>query len=98
PYEDIGETAIIFLANLALNPYVQTIVDKIQRSMEITEFNHLQQGTGKRYPIVFPPHPTKLFLEAEGIWLDDNKTRFFITRVKKFDPINDHMIDVNKDL
>lgn len=22
----------------------------------------------------------------------------FITRVKKFDPINDHMIDVNKDL
>ncbi|MEX7541987.1 hypothetical protein AB0862_012870, partial [Acinetobacter baumannii] len=27
-----------------------------------------------------------------------NKTRFFITRVKKFDPINDHMIDVNKDL
>ena len=77
PYEDIGETAIIFLANLALNPYVQTIVDKIQRSMEITEFNHLQQGTGKRYPIVFPPHPTKLFLEAEGIWLDDNKTRFY---------------------
>lgn len=98
PYEDIGETAIIFLANLALNSYVQTIVDKIQRSIEITEFNHLQQGTGKRYPIVFPPHPTKLFLEAEGIWLDDNKTRFFITRVKKFDPINDHMIDINKDL
>ncbi|MDR8257960.1 hypothetical protein FPK65_22170, partial [Acinetobacter baumannii] len=42
PYEDIGETAIIFLANLALNPYVQTIVDKIQRSMEVTEFHHLQ--------------------------------------------------------
>ena len=98
PYEDIGETAIIFLANLALNPHVQTIVDKIQKSMEITEFNHLQHGSGTRYPIVFPPHPTKLFLEAEGIWLDDNKTRFFITRVKKFDPINDHMIDVNKDL
>ncbi|EPJ8675914.1 TPA: hypothetical protein JI312_20680, partial [Acinetobacter baumannii] len=98
PYEDIGETAIIFLANLALNPYVQTIVDKIQRSMEVTEFHHLQHGTGIRYPIVYPPHPTKLFLEAEGIWLDDNKTRFFITRVKKFDPINDHMIDVNKDL
>ncbi|EXB09393.1 hypothetical protein J514_3358 [Acinetobacter sp. 1396970] len=98
PYEDIGETAIIFLANLALNPHVQMIVDKIQRSMEITEFNHLQHSTGTRYPIVFPPHPTKLFLEAEGIWLDDNKTRFFITRVKKFDPINDHIIDVNKDL
>ena len=97
-YEDIGETAIIFLANLALNPHVQTIVDKIQKSMEITEFNNLQHGSGTRYPIVFPPHPTMLFLEAEGIWLDDNKTRFFITRVKKFDPINDHMIDVNKDL
>ncbi|MDR8278986.1 hypothetical protein FPK83_23670, partial [Acinetobacter baumannii] len=48
PYEDIGETAIIFLANLALNPYVQTIVDKIQRSMEVTEFHHLQHGTGIR--------------------------------------------------
>lgn len=98
PYEDIGETAIIFLANLALNPHVQAIVDKIQGSMEITEFNHRLYGTSTRYPIVFPPHPTKLFLEAEGIWLDENKTRFFITRVKKFDPINDHMIDVNKDL
>ncbi len=65
PYEDIGETAIIFLANLALNPYVQTIVDKIQRSMEITEFNHLQQGTGKGIPLCFHHIPQSFSLKQK---------------------------------
>ena len=95
PYEDLGEIAIIFLANLALNEHVQNIVERLQHSMEITDFDPLQYG--KRYPIVFPPHPTKLSVEVEGLWLDDNKTRFFITRFKKVDPIDDHTIDVNQD-
>lgn len=98
PYEDLGETAIIFLANLALNGHVQNIVERLQYSMEITDFDPFQYGSnGTRYPIVFPPHPTKLSVTVEGLWLDDNKTRFFITRFKKVDPIDDHMIDLNKD-
>jgi len=37
PYEDLGEIAIIFLANLALNEHVQNIVERLQHSMEITD-------------------------------------------------------------
>ncbi|MDC5471299.1 hypothetical protein NRA45_19120, partial [Acinetobacter baumannii] len=44
-----------------------------------------------------PPHPTKLSVEVEGIWLDDEKTRFFITRFKRVAPIDDHLIDINHD-
>ncbi|WP_343683055.1 hypothetical protein [Acinetobacter baylyi] len=99
PYGDLGDTAIIFLANLALNEHVQNIVDKIQYSMEISDFNalSLQNNNNARYPIVLPPHPKKLSVEAEGIWLDDKKERFFITRFKRVDPIDDHVIDVNQD-
>ncbi|MFW2099925.1 MULTISPECIES: hypothetical protein [Acinetobacter] len=98
PYEDLGEIAIIFLANLALNEHVQNIVERLQHSMEITDFDPLQYGkNGTRYPIAFPPHPTRLSVEVEGLWLDDNKTRFFITRFKRVDPIDDHTIDVNQD-
>jgi len=95
PYEDLGEIAIIFLANLALNEHVQNIVERLQHSMEITDFDPLQSG--KSYPIVFPPHPTKLSVEVEGLWLDDNKTRFFITRFKRVDPIDDYTIHINQD-
>lgn len=97
PYEDIGDPAIIFLANLALNDHVQMIVDKLQRSLENIEYNDLKNNNTARYPIVYPPHPQNLFLEAEGIWLDDNKTRFFMTKIKSFDSIGEHIIDVNKD-
>ncbi|WP_098729659.1 hypothetical protein [Acinetobacter baumannii] len=97
PYEDLGDTAIIFLANLALNKHVQNTVEKIQYSMEITDFSSLQNNNNARYPIVLPPHPTTLSVETEGIWLDEEKTRFFITRFKRVDPINDHLIDVNQD-
>jgi hypothetical protein len=97
PYEDLGDTALIFLANLGLNKHVQNIVEKIQYSMEITEFSSLQNNNNMRYPIVLPPHPTNLSIEVEGIWLDDEKTRFFITRFKRVDPINDHFIEINQD-
>lgn len=97
PYEDLGDTAIIFLANLALNEHVQNIVERMQYSMEITDFSSLQNNNNARYPIVLPPHPTKLSVEVEGIWLDDEKTRFFITRFKRVDPIDDHLIDINHD-
>lgn len=97
PYEDLGDMAIIFLANLALNKHVQNIVEKIQYSMEISDFNSSQTNNNIRYPVILPPHPTKLSIKAEGIWLDDEKTRFFITQFKRVDPIDDHLIDINRD-
>lgn len=97
PYNNLGENDKIFLANLALNQHVIKIVEILQQSMEVTDFNSYQPRNQTRYPIIYPPHPSKLTVSVEGIWLDDNKTRFFITRFKKIESINDHFIEIDSD-
>lgn len=97
PYKDLGRPAIIFLAYFALNKHVQNIVEKNQNNMKFNDFSSLQNNNNAKYPIVYPPHPTKLSVEVEGIWLDDEKTRFFITRFKQVAPIDDHIININYD-
>lgn len=98
PYEkSFADMSIAFLANLALNDYVQKIVTKLQFSLENTEYANYQIGNNARYPIVFPPHPNILDVRVEGIWLDSNKSRFIITRFIRVAPITDHHINFYQD-
>lgn len=98
PYNSFGENDKIFLTNLALNQHVINTVETLQQSMEITDFSPYHPRNQARYPIIYPPHPTQLSVEVEGIWLDDNKSRFFVTRFKKVESINDHFINVDTDV
>ncbi|MGQ1305346.1 hypothetical protein ACT4XY_03240 [Acinetobacter baumannii] len=97
PYKNLGENDKIFLTNLALNHHVINVVEILQQSMEIIEFNPYQPHNQTRYPIIYPPHPTNLIVRAEGIWLDDNKTRFLVTNFKKINSITDHLIEADND-
>lgn len=92
--EKFKPISIVLLAYLGLNKHVQSVVEKIQSSLENTDYHEYKSGKNIRYPIVSPPHPTKLDMEAEGIWLDEEHTRFLITRFINIDPIADHKIDV----
>lgn len=93
PYKKaFGKISQIFLANLALNDHVQMIVKKLQKSFEAVDYLDHISGNSARYPIIFPPHPHNLNLTAEGIWLDDNKTRFAITRITVVNPIEDNKV------
>lgn len=68
------------------------IVEKLQNSFEAVDyFDHISGNTA-RYPVIYPPHPHNLNMTVEGIWLDDNKTRFVITRITKVNPITDNKI------
>lgn len=92
---NIGTEAIIFLANLALNPTTQDKVKKIRESLQDVILNKNNKPYPNRFPIVFPPHSQNLKFEAEGIWLEENK-KFLVTRIKNVNPISDFPITIIK--
>jgi hypothetical protein len=93
----IGEEAIVFLAHLALNPRVEVAVDKIHVTIENTTLDKNNKPYPNRYPVIEPPHGDNLKFTADGIWLNENKTRFLVLRVTKFNVMSDKSITIRKE-
>lgn len=82
------ESNLAFLAYLAMNDISRSRLSKIYNSIV------LGSRYAPKYPVVLPYHPTELFMEADGIWMD-NKT-FLCLRVEYMDPPKDHKLRERK--
>lgn len=81
PRVSLGSVPLVFLAYLAQNAGAQSVVDKIQETLEIAELDDDGYPYPNRYPEILPYHPNGLKFTASGIWLDKKKTRFLVIRV-----------------
>lgn len=76
----LGSVPNVFLAYLAHNPHVQSVVDWLQDSLEIADTDKNGKPFVNRHPEIKPYHPKGLKFSASGIWLENQK-RFLVLRV-----------------
>ncbi|WP_029936271.1 hypothetical protein [Thiomicrospira pelophila] len=81
PRTGLGSVPLVFLAYLAQNADVQSVVDNVQETLQIAELDEDRRPYPNRYPEILPYHPRGLKFTATGIWLDNKKTRFLVIRV-----------------
>lgn len=90
-YESKNESNISFLAYAKFNLVTRQRLKKLRASIE----------TGstypERYPVVLPYHPSELYLQGDGIWLDE-KT-FFMFRINQYSlPIDNEIESYTQEL
>ncbi|MDD5401093.1 MAG: hypothetical protein PHQ93_07905 [Sulfurimonas sp.] len=90
-YERKNESNISFLAYAKFNLVTRQRLKKLRASIE----------TGspypERYPVVLPYHPSELYLQGDGIWLDEET--FFMFRINQYSlPIDNEIESYTQEL
>jgi hypothetical protein len=90
-YERKNESNISFLAYAKFNLVTRQRLKKLRASIE----------TGspypERYPVVMPYHPSELYLQGDGIWLDEET--FFMFRINQYSlPIDNEIESYTQEL
>lgn len=83
-YESKNESNIAFLAYAKFNFVTRQRLKKLRASIETGS------PYSERYPVVLPYHPSELYLQGDGIWLDQET--FFMFRINQYSlPINNEI-------
>ena len=90
-YESKNESNIAFLAYAKFNLVTRQRLKKLRASLE------KRSDFPERYPVVLPYHPSELYLQGDGIWLDQET--FFMFRVNQYSlPIDNEIESFTQEL
>lgn len=90
-YESKNEANISFLAYAKFNPVTRQRLQKLRASIETGS------PYSERYPVVLPYHPSELYLQGDGIWLDQET--FFMFRINQYSlPIDNEIESFTQEL